>query len=163
MHLGVLATASHAVTTQTLFVVYYKPRTSQFIVGLNKYLEAVKHGYSVGMRFKMQFEGEENPDRRYMGTIVRVDDLSSQWKDSTWRSLKVRWDEPASISRPDRVSPWEIEPYVSSIPNALVQPTAGKNKRHRLHGETKISEPASSIASAVWNPSLDSPDRKSVV
>ncbi|XLS71124.1 hypothetical protein HN51_027989, partial [Arachis hypogaea] len=26
MHLGVLATASHAVVTQTLFVVYYKPR-----------------------------------------------------------------------------------------------------------------------------------------
>lgn len=26
MHLGVLATASHAVTTQTLFVVFYKPR-----------------------------------------------------------------------------------------------------------------------------------------
>lgn len=26
MHVGVLATASHAVATQTLFVVYYKPR-----------------------------------------------------------------------------------------------------------------------------------------
>jgi auxin response factor len=26
MHLGVLATASHAVASQTLFVVYYKPR-----------------------------------------------------------------------------------------------------------------------------------------
>lgn len=26
MHLGVLATASHAVATQTLFVVHYKPR-----------------------------------------------------------------------------------------------------------------------------------------
>lgn len=26
MHLGVLATAAHAVKTQTLFVVYYKPR-----------------------------------------------------------------------------------------------------------------------------------------
>ncbi|CAN4127194.1 unnamed protein product [Withania somnifera] len=157
MHLGVLATASHAVTTQTMFVVHYKPRTSQFIVGLNKYLEAVKHGYSVGMRFKMQFEGEENPDRRYTGTIVGVDDLSSQWKDSTWRSLKVQWDEPASFPRPDRVSPWEVEPYVSSIPNALVQPIAGKNKRHRPHSETKILEPASSIASAVWNPSLDVP------
>ncbi|XP_060206792.1 auxin response factor 9-like isoform X1 [Lycium barbarum] len=157
MHLGVLATASHAVTTQTMFVVYYKPRTSQFIVGLNKYLEAVKHGYSVGMRFKMRFEGEENPERRFTGTIVGVDDLSSQWKDSTWRSLKVQWDEPASISRPDRVSPWEIEPFVASVPNPLVQSMAGKNKRHRPHSEIKISEPASSIASAVWNPSPDSP------
>nr|XP_016486318.1 PREDICTED: auxin response factor 9-like isoform X1 [Nicotiana tabacum] len=156
MHLGVLATASHAVTTQTLFV-YYKPITSQFIIGLNKYLETVKHGYSVGMRFKMQFEGEESPERRFTGTIVGIEDLSSQWKDSTWRSLKVQWDEPASISRPDRVSPWEIEPFVASVPNPLVPPMAGKNKRHRPHIETKISEPASSVASAVWNPSIDSP------
>lgn len=32
MHLGVLATASHAVTTQTRFVVYYKPRYSCFLI-----------------------------------------------------------------------------------------------------------------------------------
>ncbi|XP_010325288.1 auxin response factor 9 isoform X1 [Solanum lycopersicum] len=158
MHLGVLATASHAVTTQTMFVVYYKPRTTQFIVGVNKYLEALKHEYAVGMRFKMQFEAEGNPDRRFMGTIVGIDDLSSQWKNSAWRSLKVRWDEPAAIARPDRVSPWEIKPYVCSIPNVLVPPTAEKNKRHRLHSEIKISEqPSSSNASAVWNPSLRSP------
>lgn len=157
MHLGVLATVSHAVTTQTMFVVNYKPRTSQFIVGLNKYLEAVSHGYSVGMRFQMQFEGEENPDRRYMGTIVGVDDLSSQWKNSEWRSLKVRWDEPALFPRPDRVSPWEIEPYMSSITKVPGHPTAGKNKRKRTNNETKISDPASSTALAVWSPSLDVP------
>lgn len=40
-------------------------RTSQFIIGLNKYLEAVKNGFSVGMRFKMRFEGEDSPERRY--------------------------------------------------------------------------------------------------
>ena len=32
MHLGVLATASHAVTTQTRFVVYYKPRYSRILI-----------------------------------------------------------------------------------------------------------------------------------
>ncbi|KAG6605585.1 Auxin response factor 11, partial [Cucurbita argyrosperma subsp. sororia] len=32
MHLGVLATASHAVTTQTRFVVYYKPRYSRISI-----------------------------------------------------------------------------------------------------------------------------------
>ncbi|KAK4802918.1 hypothetical protein SAY86_001121 [Trapa natans] len=57
LHLGVLATASHAVQTQTLFVVYYKPRTSQFIISLNKYFEAVNNRYAIGMRFKMRFEG----------------------------------------------------------------------------------------------------------
>lgn len=30
MHLGILATASHAVTTNTLFTVYYKPRLEIF-------------------------------------------------------------------------------------------------------------------------------------
>ncbi|KAK1315170.1 Auxin response factor 9 [Acorus calamus] len=73
MHLGVLATASHAVATQTPFTVYYKPRflrwpsnlkTSQFIIGVNKYLEAIKNGFSVGMRFKVRFEGEDIPEKR---------------------------------------------------------------------------------------------------
>ncbi|PKA47270.1 Auxin response factor 11 [Apostasia shenzhenica] len=89
MHLGVLATASHAVTTQTFFTVCYKPRTSQFIVGVNKYLEAVSNGFSLGMRFKMKFEGEDVPEKRYTGTIVGVGDLSSQWEGSKWRQLKV--------------------------------------------------------------------------
>ncbi|EEF39042.1 Auxin response factor, putative [Ricinus communis] len=130
MHLGVLATASHAVTTQTLFVVYYKPRTSQFIIGLNKYLEAVNHGFSLGMRFKMRFEGEDSPERRFMGTIVGVGDFSPEWSGSKWRSLKIQWDEPATVQRPDRVSPWEIEPFAASASVNLPQ-TVGKSKRPR--------------------------------
>jgi auxin response factor len=119
MHLGVLATASHAVATRTLFVVFNKPRTSQFIIGLNKYLEAVNNCFAVGMRFKMRFEGEDSgerssPVKRFTGTIVGVEDLSSQWKNSKWRSLKVQWDEAASNARPERVSPWEIEPFPSN-------------------------------------------------
>ncbi|KAL1546166.1 Arf11p [Salvia divinorum] len=130
MHLGVLATASHALTTNTLFVVCYKPRTSQFIIRLNKYLEAIKHGFSVGMHFKMRFEGEDLPERRFTGTIVGVGDFSSQWTESAWRSLKVQWDEPATILRPDRVSPWEIEPFVASASVETSQP-ATKIKRPR--------------------------------
>ncbi|PIN24552.1 hypothetical protein CDL12_02737 [Handroanthus impetiginosus] len=149
MHLGVLATASHAITTQTLFVVYYKPRTSQFIVGLNKYLDAMQHGFSVGMRFKMRFEGEDSPERRFTGTIVGVGDFSSQWTHSTWRSLKVQWDEPATILRPDRVSPWEIEPFVASGSADVSQP-AIKIKRPRPldlpHTETNTA----STASPLW-------------
>jgi hypothetical protein len=64
MHLGVLATARHATQTKTMFIVYYKPRTSQFIISLNKYLEAMSNKFSVGMRFKMRFEGEDSPERR---------------------------------------------------------------------------------------------------
>ncbi|XP_073025484.1 auxin response factor 18-like isoform X3 [Primulina eburnea] len=130
MHLGVLATASHAITTQTRFVVYYKPRTCQFIIGLNKYLEAMHHKFSLGMRFKMRFEGEDSPERRFAGTIVGVGDLSSEWTGSNWRSLKIQWDEPAAILRPERVSPWEIEPFVPSA-SVNVSQSPMKIKRPR--------------------------------
>ncbi|XP_073308438.1 auxin response factor 9-like isoform X1 [Primulina huaijiensis] len=138
MHLGVLATASHAMVTQTRFVVYYKPRTSQFIICLSKYLEAVNHDYGIGMRFKMRFEGEDSPERRFAGTIVGVEDFSSHWEDSRWRSLKVQWDEPASLPRPERVSPWEIEPFVTTAPTTLVHPLTTKHKRLRPHSESIV-------------------------
>ncbi|KAJ7962598.1 Auxin response factor [Quillaja saponaria] len=142
MHLGVLATASHAVMSQTLFVVYYKPRTSQFIISLNKYLEAINNKFSVGMRFKMRFEGEDSPERRFTGTIVGVGDISPQWSDSKWRSLKIQWDEPATVQRPERVSPWEIEPFVAST--AINTQPVVKNKR-----SLPLDTP-SSAASALW-------------
>ncbi|XP_077226619.1 auxin response factor 11-like isoform X2 [Tasmannia lanceolata] len=149
MHLGVLATASHAVMTQTLFTVYYKPRTSQFIIGVNKYLESVKHGFAVGMRFKMRFEGEDSPERRFTGTIIGLGDVSSQWKDSKWRSLKVQWDESAALQRPEWVSPWEIEPFVGSTsvspPTQLATP---KTKRPRPSIDLPLPEPSS----AFWYP-----------
>ncbi|KAL8556368.1 hypothetical protein ACS0TY_003977 [Phlomoides rotata] len=143
MHLGVHATASHVVLTQSFFVVYYKPRTSQFIISLNKYLEAINHGFGVGMRFKMRFEGEDSPERRgyfelqkvllispiyqVFGMIVGVEDISPQWDNSKWRTLKVQWDEPASIPRPERVSQLEIEPFVASVPTTLIQPPTFKH------------------------------------
>nr|GMD34158.1 auxin response factor 9-like isoform X2 [Ipomoea batatas] len=151
MHLGVLATASHAIRTETLFVVYYKPRTSQFIIGLNKYLEAMRHGFSVGMRFRMRFEGEDSPERRFSGTIVGVGDISSQWKDSKWRSLKIQWDEPATIPRPDRVSPWEIEPFVASASADIVQPGT-KTKRPRPLELPSNEDKTTSVASPFWYP-----------
>ncbi|CAN0840923.1 Auxin response factor 9 [Linum grandiflorum] len=152
MHLGVLATASHAVATQTMFVVYYKPRTSQFIIGLNRYLEAVGNKFAVGKRFKMRFEGEDSPERRFSGTIVGVDDFSPYWMESKWRCLKVQWDEPASIPRPDKVSPWEIEPFVASVQPNLPQPAPMKNKRPRPPNEIPALD-LSSTAST-WNSGL---------
>ncbi|CAI9769267.1 unnamed protein product [Fraxinus pennsylvanica] len=78
----------------------------------------------------MRFEGEEVPERRFSGTIVGFEDnASSRWPDSEWRSLKVQWDEPASILRPDRVSPWEIEPLVATPPPNSQPPQ--RNKRAR--------------------------------
>ncbi|KAL1196156.1 Auxin response factor 1 [Cardamine amara subsp. amara] len=137
MHIGVLATAAHAITTGTIFSVFYKPRTSrsEFIVSVNRYLEAKNQKLSVGMRFKMRFEGEEAPEKRFSGTIVGVqENKSSVWHDSEWRSLKVQWDDPSSVFRPERVSPWELEPLVAnSTPSSQPQPPQ-RSKRPRPPG-----------------------------
>lgn len=37
---------------------------SEFIVPFDQYMESVKNNYSIGMRFKMRFEGEEAPEQR---------------------------------------------------------------------------------------------------
>ncbi|KAI7750906.1 hypothetical protein M8C21_024677 [Ambrosia artemisiifolia] len=113
MHLGVLATAWHAIQTGTIFTVYYKPRTSpaEFIIPYDRYMESIKNNYSIGMRFKMRFEGEEAPEQRFTGTVVGIEESDpKRWPDSKWGCLKVRWDETTSIPRPERVSPWQIEP-----------------------------------------------------
>ncbi|XP_061978416.1 auxin response factor 1-like [Populus nigra] len=155
MHLGVLATASHAIATGTLFSVFYKPRTSrsEFIVSLNKYLEVRNHKLSVGMRFKMRFEGEEVPERRFSGTIVGVgDNISSGWADSDWRSLKVQWDEPSSIMRPERVSHWELEPLVATTPSNS-QPVQ-RNKRARPY---VIPSPTADLSAlGMWKSPVES-------
>ncbi|KAJ6823676.1 auxin response factor 2-like isoform X1 [Iris pallida] len=125
MHLGVLATAWHAVNTGTMFTVYYKPRTSpfEFIVPYNQYMEALKSNHSIGMRFKMRFEGEEAPEQRFTGTIVGMGDSdANRWPGSKWRCLKVRWDETSSIPRPERVSPWKVEPGLAPPVNPLPVP-----------------------------------------
>ncbi|KAK8967070.1 Auxin response factor 2 [Platanthera guangdongensis] len=131
MHLGVLATAWHAVSTGTMFTVYYKPRTSpsEFIIPCTLYMESLKNKYSIGMRFKMRFEGEEAPEQRFTGTIVGIGDADScSWPGSKWRCLKVRWDETSSISRPGRVSTWQIEPALTPLVNPLPIPRTKKSR-----------------------------------
>ncbi|XP_058082233.1 auxin response factor 2-like isoform X3 [Magnolia sinica] len=117
MQLGVLATASHAISTGTMFSVYYRPRTSpsEFIVPYNQYMESVRYDYSVGMRFRMRFEGEEGSEQRFTGTIIGLEDVEPvKWPGSNWRHLKVQWDETSNIPCPDRVSPWKIEPLAAA-------------------------------------------------
>ncbi|KAL3631755.1 Auxin response factor 2A [Castilleja foliolosa] len=144
MHLGVLATAGHAIQTKTMFTVYYKPRTSpaEFIVPYDQYMESVKNNYSIGMRFKMRFEGEEAPEQRFTGTVVGIEDADQKrWPDSKWRCLKVRWDETSTIPRPERVSPWKVEPAVS--PPALNSLPVSRPKRPRT--SVLPSSPNSSV------------------
>ncbi|KAJ9171886.1 hypothetical protein P3X46_015188 [Hevea brasiliensis] len=117
MQHGILATALHATNTGTMFTVYYHPWISpnEFIIPFDQYVKSAEIDYSVGTRFRMLFEGEECPEQRierFEGTIVGnevVDHI--RWPNSEWRSLKVKWDPTSDgFSRPERVSPWNIEP-----------------------------------------------------
>ncbi|KAL0854521.1 hypothetical protein Bca101_059673 [Brassica carinata] len=109
MHHGIIATALNAIKSKCMFVVFYKPRSSQFLVNFHKFIDGVNKKFSIGSRFLMKFEGRDFNEIRYYGTIVKVRDFSVHWKDSEWRNLEVQWDEAATIPRPDKVSPWEIE------------------------------------------------------
>ncbi|ONI14842.1 hypothetical protein PRUPE_3G011800 [Prunus persica] len=67
MHIGLLAAAAHAASTNSCFTVFYNPRASpsEFVIPLSKYIKAVFHTrVSVGMRFRMLFETEESSVRR---------------------------------------------------------------------------------------------------
>ncbi|XP_039161481.1 auxin response factor 2A isoform X2 [Eucalyptus grandis] len=144
MHLGVLATAWHAISTGTMFTVYYKPRISpaEFIIPYDQYMESLKKNYSIGMRFKMRFEGEEAPEQRFTGTIIGIEDADPKgWRDTKWRSLKVRWDENSAIPRPERVSPWNVEPALA--PLALNPLPVSRPKRPR--SSILPSSPESSV------------------
>ncbi|KAG8494597.1 hypothetical protein CXB51_012017 [Gossypium anomalum] len=142
MHLGLLAAAAHAASTNSRFTIFYNPRASpsEFVIPLTKYIKAVYHTrVSVGMRFRMLFETEESSVRRYMGTITGISDLDPvRWPNSHWRSVKVGWDESTAGERQPRVSLWEIEPlttfpmYPSPFPLRLKRPwPAGL---HSFHG-----------------------------
>ncbi|XP_065872047.1 auxin response factor 7-like isoform X2 [Euphorbia lathyris] len=115
--MGVFATASHALSTGTLFSVLYSPRKSQsdFIVKVNKYMEAQHHNFSDGMRFSMRFEADQIYEKSSLCTIVGGGDISQMWSNSKWRCLKVSWDgwDGLSVMPPERVSPWELEPVIA--------------------------------------------------
>ncbi|GAA0162550.1 hypothetical protein LIER_18618 [Lithospermum erythrorhizon] len=117
MHIGLLAAAAHAASTNSRFTIFYNPRASpsEFVIPLAKYVKAVYHTrVSVGMRFRMLFETEESSVRRYMGTITGISDLDpDRWPNSHWRSVKVGWDESTAGERQPRVSLWEIEPLTT--------------------------------------------------
>lgn len=45
-------------------MVCHRTSPSEFIVPFDRYMESVKNNYTIGMRFKMRFEGEEAPEQR---------------------------------------------------------------------------------------------------
>ena len=70
------------------------------------------------------------------GTVMGIEGLdTTNWPDSKWRSVKVKWDELTSNikERPDRVSPWEIEIPSASHSSPVMNPSLHlvRNKRVR--------------------------------
>ncbi|KVH98104.1 Auxin response factor, partial [Cynara cardunculus var. scolymus] len=64
---------------------------AEFIVPYDQYMESIKNNYSIGMRFKMRFEGEEAPEQRFTGTVVGIEESDpKRWPESKWRCLKAR-------------------------------------------------------------------------
>ncbi|KAG2410715.1 Auxin response factor [Vigna angularis] len=115
---------------------------AEFIVPYDQYMESLKNNYTIGMRFKMRFEGEEAPEQRFTGTIVGIEDADQKrWPNSKWRSLKVRWDETSNVPRPERVSQWKIEPALA--PPALNPLPMPRPKRPRSN--VVPSSPDSSV------------------
>ncbi|AAF79686.1 F9C16.11 [Arabidopsis thaliana] len=121
MRHGVIASAKHAFDNQCMFIMVYKPRSSQYIVSHEKFLDAVNNKFNVGSKYTMRFEDDDLSETRYFGTIIGISDFSPHWKCSEWRSLEVQWDEFASFPRPKKVSPWDIKHLMSSsnVPREL--------------------------------------------
>ncbi|PKU60181.1 Auxin response factor 2 [Dendrobium catenatum] len=50
---------------------YNRTSPSDFIIPCTQYMESLKNNHSIGMRFKIRFEGEEAPEQRYGGTLYQ--------------------------------------------------------------------------------------------
>lgn len=67
---------------------------------------------------------------RYAGTITGISASDPErWPNSAWRSVQVGWDETAASERHERVSPWEIEPFVAVA--SLPPPSVGPRLKRR--------------------------------
>jgi hypothetical protein len=50
----------------------YRTSPAEFVVPQDRYMESLKCNYSIGMRFKMRFEGEEAPEQRCAAALIQA-------------------------------------------------------------------------------------------
>ncbi|XP_056173167.1 auxin response factor 4-like [Syzygium oleosum] len=120
--LGVLAAVAHAVSSKSVFQVFYSPRAShaEYVVPYQKYVRSINNVICIGTRFKMRVDVDDAPEKRCTGVVTRIGDLDPyRWPNSKWRCLMVRWDDDVMNGHQDRVSPWEIDPSVSHSPLSI--------------------------------------------
>lgn len=118
----VLSPVATALSAKNTFHVFYSPRASHadFVVPYQKYVKAINTRIPVGTRFKMRFDLDDSPERRYSGVVTGISDMDPfRWPNSKWRCLMVRWDEDIMSNHQERVSPWEIDSSVSLPPLSI--------------------------------------------
>ncbi|KAL2488851.1 Auxin response factor 4 [Forsythia ovata] len=109
---NVLSSVANALSSKSAFHVFYSPRASHadFVVPYQKYVKSTANQLPVGTRFKMRFDLDDSPERRFCGVVTGVDDMDPyRWPNSKWRCLMVQWDEDIMSNHQDRVSPWDID------------------------------------------------------
>ncbi|OMP09728.1 AUX/IAA protein [Corchorus olitorius] len=119
---NVLSPVANALSTKTMFHVFYSPRAShaEFVIPFQKYIKSITNPLCAGTRFKMRFEMDDSPERRCSGIVTGLGDSDPyRWPNSKWRCLMVRWDEDIVSDHQERVSPWEIDPSVSLPPLSI--------------------------------------------
>ncbi|KAJ6401111.1 hypothetical protein OIU84_016515 [Salix udensis] len=80
MQPGILSSASHVISTGSMFTIYFHPWTSpaEFVIPYDQYMKSAEIDYSAGTRFRMLFEGQECTEQshctfrieRFKGTVV---------------------------------------------------------------------------------------------
>ncbi|KAL3518357.1 hypothetical protein ACH5RR_020946 [Cinchona calisaya] len=138
---SILAPVANAVSSNTSFKIFYSTRANHadFIVPYQKYVKSITNQIPVGTRFKISFDLDDAPERRYSGVVTGVGDIDPRrWPNSKWRCLMVRWDEDASDHH-ERVSPWEID-FSASFPTLSIQTSPRMKKlRSCMQAETQNS------------------------
>ncbi|CAH1437959.1 unnamed protein product [Lactuca virosa] len=147
-----LASVAKAVSTNSIFHVFYSPRSSRadFVVPYTNYMKSVSNMISIGARFKMKFCMDESPERRFSGVVTGVGDLDPyKWNNSKWRCLMVRWDEDIGNDHQERISPWEIDLSGGGFPLLNIQSSPRHKKlRAGLHA-TPSGHPATACGGYV--------------
>ncbi|KAK7261385.1 hypothetical protein RIF29_27694 [Crotalaria pallida] len=137
-HPNFLSSVANAISAKSMFHVFYSPRASHadFVVPYQKYVKSINNPVTIGTRFKMKFEMDESPERRFSGGVVTgMSDLDPyRWPKSQWRCLMIRRDEDIETNHQDRVSPWDIEPSASLPPLSIQSSPRLKKLRTGLPG-----------------------------
>lgn len=147
---NILAPVANAISCKRTFNVFYSPRGSHadFIVPHSKYVKSISHQIPMGTRFKMRFDLDDTPERRFSGVVTGLGDLDPfRWPYSKWRCLAVRWDEDIMSSHQERVCPWEIDFPVPFPPLGIQSSPRMKKLRTCLQSSPHVSSIAATGSS----------------